>query len=38
MTGYDKSPEYGGRPVTWVAWAGLVAVIAAIAGWAIWSG
>lgn len=38
MTGYDKSPEYGGPPVTRWTYAGLLLVVAAIAGWMLWSG
>lgn len=37
MTGYERSPDYGGRPVTWATWAGLALVVAAIVGWLLWS-
>lgn len=34
MTGYDKSPDYGGPPASWRS---LVVIVACLVGYGLWT-
>ena len=36
MSGYDRHHDYGGPPVTWLTYAGIVVFAAVLAGGVLW--